>query len=138
MTAQQDVIIIDELPEPAPRSFCFAVISDEGVEYDRVLVGERIYGHSPSDDDSIFTMICPPCARRKLTCFSKDELAVGKKTNFFFLKACYGYDDVLRDFEKLDMVFVADPKRLVQIFPEDFPDYVDDSSWVELIEYRLD
>ena len=134
----QEVIILDEIPKPAPRSFCFAVISDAGVEYDRVLVGERIYGYSDSDDDSIFTMVSPPCARRKLTCFSKEELTVGKKTSFFFLQACYGYDEVLRDFDKLDMVFLADSERIAQILPSDFPDYVDENSWVELIEYRLD
>ena len=131
----QEVVFIDELPDPLPRLFCIAIISEPSTTYDRLTVGEHLYGLPHEDDDSLFFLSSTPCRSRKLQYFSNDHLRLGVKNPLYLFTSAYGDVIYTKDLSKLDMLFVASPTKIQQVFVEDLPMYVSENSVIEFVEY---
>lgn len=132
---QQEILFFDDAPNEPPRSLCIAIISEPSTTYDRLTVGEHLYGLPHEDDDSLFFLSSTPCRSRKLQYFSNDDLRVGVKNLLHLFTSAYGDVIYTQDLSKLDMLFVASPTKIQQVFVEDLPMYVGENSVIEFVEY---
>ena len=133
---QQEILFFDDAPTEPPRSLCIAVISEPDVQYDRLRVGECVYGLSKNRQDSRFFLVATPCVKRGLKFFSPEELVVGEKIHLHPYSLAFGIEEICStDLSKLDMVFVANLIEIRQVLLHNIFHYVGEESVIEFIEY---